>query len=199
MDTILITLPLLGICALAGVRPYATLLVICLMARYMGPLPQLPSGFPGGWVLLVLLGVAALLEFMADKLAFIDTLWDALHTPIRPLFGILLGGLVGYGNGYLVMAMFAILGGLMSLTTHLAKSSWRFSMRFTPEPCSPVAVSFAEDAVVLCGVWAALFQPLLSLMWSVLLLVLAIVYCDRLLVAFRLNCRRMLGCTPPRS
>lgn len=132
----------------AGVNLYATVLVLGLVARY--DWVELPSAFdPLGatWVI----GVAAtlyVLEFLADKIPWIDTAWDAAHSLVRPI-GAAVVAVTALGPadpGLQVVA--ALLGGTIGASAHAAKAGTRLAVNTSPEPATNVFVSLAEDGFV---------------------------------------------------
>ena len=92
-------------------------------------------------------GLAALLEFFADKVAWLDTVWDTIHTLIRPLGGALLALAVLDPADPATQAIAFLLGGGATLLAHGGKASARAVVNTSPEPFSNVAVSTAEDLV----------------------------------------------------
>lgn len=133
----------------AGVNLYATVLVLGLVARY--DWVELPSAFdPLGatWVI----GVAAtlyVLEFLADKIPWIDTAWDAAHSLVRPI-GAAVVAVTALGPadpGLQVVA--ALLGGTIGASAHAAKAGTRLAVNTSPEPATNVFVSLAEDGFVI--------------------------------------------------
>jgi hypothetical protein len=113
------------------------------------------------------IAVAALLymvEFVADKVPYIDTLWDSIHTFIRPAAGALLSyGAVGDVDAqWQVIA--ALLGGGVALTSHAAKASTRVAANVSPEPFSNWILSLAEDGLSFFLVWLSAAFPLAALL-----------------------------------
>jgi uncharacterized membrane protein len=125
------------------------------------------------WVIGVA-GVAALAEFLADKVMWIDSAWDAIHTLIRPIGGALLAlAIVDPGDPkWQVIAL--ILGGGASLLTHSAKAGTRAVVNVSPEPVSNVLVSTAEDVATGGLLLLALANPVIAIGVAVLLLAGAI-------------------------
>lgn len=125
------------------------------------------------WVIGVA-GVAALAEFLADKVMWIDSAWDAVHTLIRPVGGALLAlAIVDPGDPkWQVIAL--ILGGGASLLTHSAKAGTRAVVNVSPEPVSNVLVSTAEDVATGGLLLLALANPVIAIGVAVLLLAGAI-------------------------
>lgn len=162
MDTLLRHLPEIALAsALAwgsGLRLYATLFALGL-AGWLGWI-ELPPHLTvlAHPLVLSASGFMAVVEFGADKLPWLDSLWDMVHTFIRIPAGAALAAAV-FGDGAAALAA-AILGGTLAAGTHLAKAGSRAVINTSPEPFSNWSASFAEDAVVLGGLWLALVKPL---------------------------------------
>lgn len=144
----------LGLATLAGVNLYLTVLVAGLAVRFhwielSGSYEQLAVlGNP--WII----GVAAALfivEFCADKIPMVDSVWDSLHTLIRPAGGILLALTALGGMDPVVLTIAALLAGTASLSTHGAKAGTRAVVNLSPEPVSNAIASATEDGFVLGG------------------------------------------------
>jgi hypothetical protein len=103
----------------------------------------------------------ALVEFFADKLPWLDSVWDAVHTFIRIPAGAALVAAMFSDSGAAVALAAAILGGSLAAGAHLAKSGARAAINTSPEPFSNWAASLSEDALVPVGLWLALVHPLL--------------------------------------
>ncbi len=105
-----------------------------------------------------------IVEFVADKVPGVDSAWDALHTFIRIPAGALLaaGVLQDWGAGYEVAAAL-LAGGTLAAASHATKASGRVAVNTSPEPFSNWIVSLVEDALVLGGLFLALFMPALFL------------------------------------
>ncbi|MFT3804189.1 MAG: DUF4126 domain-containing protein [Burkholderiaceae bacterium] len=108
-------------------------------------------------------GFMALMELFADKLPWLDSIWDVVQTFIRIPAGAALAGAVFGDSGAAMTAAAALLGGTLTATTHFAKAGTRAVVNTSPEPASNVLVSSAEDGVVLGGLWLALANPLVFL------------------------------------
>src|SRR5688572_1099443 len=106
-------------------------------------------------------GLLFALEFFADKVPGVDTLWDAVHTFIRIPAGALLaaGAVAGAEPGLAVAA--GLMGGVLAAGTHFTKAGARALINTSPEPLSNWTASFSEDAVSVLGLYAALKYPLL--------------------------------------
>ncbi|WP_374263523.1 DUF4126 domain-containing protein [Zoogloea sp.] len=147
----------------SGLRLYALVFVLGALARFAGV--QLPGGL-GVLAHPLVLGVSGLMllvEFFADKLPWLDSVWDAVHTFIRiPAGAALAAAVMGEQGGALQIAM-GLLGGTLAAGTHFAKAGARAAINTSPEPVSNVATSFGEDVLFAGGLWTLLHQPLLFL------------------------------------
>ena len=120
-------------------------------------------------------GLLLLTEFFADKIPWLDSVWDSIHTFIRIPAGAMLAGAVMGDQGSAMQIATALLGGTLAAGTHLAKAGTRAAINTSPEPFTNVAASTAEDAMVAGGVWAMLNYPLLFLGGLAVFIVFAII------------------------
>ncbi|NJC06423.1 hypothetical protein GGQ97_002216 [Sphingomonas kaistensis] len=140
------------------------------------------------WVL-VLSGAAALFEFFADKIAFIDTLWDGINTAIRPLGGALLAlAIVDPGDPVWQVTAF-ILGGGAAFLSHSGKAATRAMVNTSPEPVSNIVVSTGEDIAAVGLLALAIANPVAAALIA-LILVLASLW---LILSARRLVRRVLN------
>jgi hypothetical protein len=108
------------------------------------------------------LGVAALLyalEFVADKIPYVDSTWDAVSTAIRPTAGAVVGVLLAGQADSLNGAVAAVVGGGTALLSHSVKAGARLAINSSPEPVTNIAASITEDLAVLGVVWFAIEHP----------------------------------------
>ena len=171
----------------AGINLYATVLVLGLAARFdWVDVPGTLEPVGSAWVI----GGAAvlyLLEFLADKIPWIDSLWDAIHTLVRPI-GAAVIAVAALGPASPGMEVAAgLLGAAIGASTHAAKAGTRLAVNASPEPASNIAVSLLEDGFVVGLVLLLLTHPLLGLALAVAALVSVLVL---LAVLFRLVMRR---------
>jgi len=169
------------------VNLYTTVLVLGLAARFdWVDLPASLDPLASGWIL----GAAAalyLVEFLADKIPWVDTVWDAAHTIVRPL-GAALVAVAALGPASPEMALAAaLLGGAIGASTHAAKASTRLVVNASPEPASNVAVSLLEDGFVVGLVALLLTHPWIGLGLALLALIATLVV---LAIVLRLVLRR---------
>jgi hypothetical protein len=155
----------------SGLRLYAVVFLTGL-AGAMGYVP-LPAGLQVLQQTPVLIAAGALLlvEFVADKVPGLDSLWDGLHTLLRIPAGAALAAGVFGGDSASWATVAALLGGTLAATSHVAKATTRAAVNTSPEPFSNIALSLAGDALVPGMLWLAVQQPL----WFGLALVLFVV------------------------
>ena len=176
----------------AGLRLYLVVFLFGLLGR-MGwwPLPEHLSVLAHPLVLGAS-GFMAAVELFADKLPWLDSLWDGLHTFVRIPAGAALAAAVFGDSGAAVALAAGLLGGTLTATTHFAKSGTRAAVNTSPEPFSNVAVSVGEDALVLGGLWLAVEYPLLFLA-ALVVFVVAAALLIRLILR---GLRRLFGARP---
>ena len=112
-------------------------------------------------------GVGVVAEFLADKIAWIDSLWDAIHTAIRPVGGALLALAVVDANDPTWQIVTLLLGGGAALMSHAAKAGSRAVVNASPEPFSNVVVSTGEDVTTTGLVVATIANPVLAIVIAV--------------------------------
>jgi hypothetical protein len=106
-------------------------------------------------------GLMTAVEFFADKLPWVDSVWDAVHSFIRIPAGAALAAAVFGDSGAAVALAAAILGGTLAAGVHLAKAGSRAAINTSPEPFSNWSASLAEDTIVPVGLWLAVVHPVL--------------------------------------
>jgi len=152
-----------GLAWAAGLRVYGVVFFIGLAGHFgwialPGALDALAHP-----VVITVAGLLFLLEFFADKIPYVDSLWDAVNTFVRAPAGALLAALaLADGNQGLTIAT-ALLGGVIAGGTHLAKAGGRAAINASPEPISNWLASFAEDGAAAGILARALLHPLLLL------------------------------------
>src|SRR5689334_10805601 len=161
-----------GLAWASGIRLYVTLFVVGMLGRFgYLHLPEQLLVLQHTWVLTAS-GIMVLGEFLADKVPGLDSIWDAIHTFIRiPAGAFLAWGAMGESTPA-AQAVAAILGGMITGGTHLAKSGGRAAINTSPEPLSNWTASFGEDGLVLGGLFLAITHPLVFLVLLVLFLAL---------------------------
>jgi hypothetical protein len=166
----------LGFSFAAGVNLYATVALLGLASRY-------------GWVSLppqfqafnsdIVIGAAVvmyLIEFFADKIPYVDSLWDVIHTAIRPVGGALIAVTTLGDASPTVEGLVALLGGTVAAGSHLTKTSTRAAANASPEPFSNWVLSIGEDLFVVGLGFLALKYPVAALVVAAVLFILIVVF-----------------------
>jgi len=181
----------------SGLRLYAVVFLTGA-AGYMGWVP-LPSGLQVLQNPLVL-GVSfllGLLEFVADKIPGVDTIWDALHTFIRiPAGAALAASVFGGADSGTWSLVAALLGGTLAATAHAAKATTRAAANTSPEPFSNIALSLLGDAAVPTMLWLSWSHPLVFFPVLGVAFVMALVLIFVLFKFLRGLVRRFASSTP---
>ncbi|WP_070152763.1 DUF4126 domain-containing protein [Sphingobium phenoxybenzoativorans] len=190
---------ILGVAAsvslLAGWRLYLCIFAVGMAMRFGWVATpehlQALNVLSNGWIIGIA-GTGAVAEFLADKVAVVDTVWDAVHTLVRPVGGALLAlALVDAGDPVWQVATL-LLGGGATLLTHSAKAGTRAIVNTSPEPFSNAIVSTGEDVVSGGMLIAVLANPMLAVICAAIILAGTIA---ALLILRRLLFRRSAG--PP--
>jgi hypothetical protein len=166
----------LGFSFAAGVNLYATVALLGLASRYgFVSLPEQYRAFDNDWII----GAAVamyVIEFFADKIPYFDSLWDAVHTVIRPVGGALIAVTTLGDASPTTEALVMLLGGAVATSSHLTKTSTRAVANTSPEPFSNWFLSLGEDIFVVGLGFLALKYPLVALTVAIVLLVLITVF-----------------------
>jgi Domain of unknown function (DUF4126) len=158
----------------AGVRLYLVVFLTGL-AGFMGFIP-LPAGLSvlQHPAMLMGSGFMVFVEFFADKIPGLDSLWDVVHTVIRvPAGAALAGGVFGADSATMGMVA-ALMGGTLAATSHAAKATTRAAVNTSPEPFSNILVSFAEEGLVIAMLWLATNHPVIFGIVLLIVLVLSV-------------------------
>lgn len=174
MDTIQSVALAGGVAWASGLRLYAVLFLAGLLGRlgYL-ELPATLQVLESHWVIGVT-GTLLLIEFLADKIPFIDSLWDGFQTFIRIPAGALLAALAMGEHPPELMLTAGLLGGSLTAATHLAKAGGRALVNTSPEPLSNAVASLGEDVLVVGGLYTAINHPVLFLSILVVFVILLI-------------------------
>jgi len=150
----------LGFTFAAGINLYATVAILGLATRYgWVDLPAQYRVFDNNWIIGLAIALYVV-EFIADKIPWVDTIWDGIHTVIRPVGGALIA-VASIGQAQpTTRALAALAGALLATSTHVAKASTRAIANTSPEPFSNWTLSLAEDGFVLALGFLALTRPL---------------------------------------
>lgn len=181
MDLIVSLGRTLGFSLTSGVNLYATVAILGLAARYdWVALPPQYEVFASEWVIGVALVLYAV-EFIADKIPVIDSLWDSVHTFVRPIGGAVVA-IATLGEASPVYeVIIGLLGGAIAAGSHFTKAGTRVAANTSPEPFSNWALSFFEDVFVVGLGLLALKYPIAAFVVTVLI-VIAIVLALRWII-----------------
>ncbi len=180
----------LGLACLAGLNLYLTVFVTGLAIQQhwivLGPAYQ-SLEILANPVILWISGTLYVVEFFADKIPWVDSAWDTVHTIIRPIGGALLAiRVLGEPTPAFDVAV-ALAAGGASLVTHSAKASTRLVANTSPEPFSNVGLSLLEDAAVVGGLALIHYNPLWALGIFVLLLSVILYFAPKIFRAVRVK------------
>lgn len=180
----------LGLATLAGINLYLTVFVSGLAIHFhwitLAPAYQSLDVLGDPWIIAVS-GIFYFLEFFADKIPWVDSIWDAVHTVIRPIGGALLAiQVLGHPNPTFTVIV-ALLAGGASLVSHTAKAATRLATNTSPEPFSNIALSFGEDAAVLGGLALIHYNPVLALSVFAVAILAFLYFASRILRAMKVK------------
>lgn len=187
----------------SGINAYAAVLVLGI-ADKMFALGQVPDALARTDVLIGA-GILFAVEMLADKIPYLDSVWDSVHTIVRPAVGATIGYLIGHEGASIEAALTAATGGVTALLSHGIKAGLRAAVNTSPEPASNVVVSTVEDVAVTGVMSLALVHPWLAAGIALTLLVIGTWLVIVLARRIRLYKRRYdawgerVGLAPPRA
>jgi hypothetical protein len=164
----------LGSAWLSGINLYATVLTLGILQRFH--LVSLPGemGFLADWWVLGMAGALFAVEFVADKIPAVDSVWDAVHTFIRVPAGAIIAATAFAHFDPRVRVLALLVGGGLALSSHGTKAATRLAANASPEPFSNIFLSIFEDALTIGSTILMVFHPVVILVIIVIFLVLAI-------------------------
>ncbi|MGZ8270978.1 MAG: DUF4126 domain-containing protein [Methylophilus sp.] len=148
-----------GLSWASGIRLYATVFIVGLLAKYQWISIPASLEILSNPIVIGVAGFLTVIEFLADKIPYIDSAWDSIQTFIRIPAGALLAMAAINSSDPLIATLSALLGGSLTSMTHATKAGSRVLINTSPEPVSNVATSFGEDGLFLTGGWLALMHP----------------------------------------
>ena len=160
----------------SGVNCYLVVLVLGI-AEHVGDYDDIPDAL-GRWDVLTVAGILYTMEFVADKIPYVDSTWDLVSTLIRPTAGAVVGALLAgdvTADQSLDKIVLASVGGMTALLSHLVKGGVRLAVNSSPEPVSNIGISILEDVVVFGVVAVAIAHPWLAATVAGTLLVIGLV------------------------
>jgi hypothetical protein len=183
----------LGSAWTSGINLYATVTVLGLLEKFGWA--KLPGGLDvlNNWWIIGIAGGLFIVEFFADKIPYVDSVWDVIHTFIR----IPAGAIVAYGatnqlDPSIYVTAFVIGGGLAT-AAHGSKAALRVGANFSPEPVTNWILSFAEDGIAIVGVLLAVFAPVVIMSVLGIFVLLFIYFAPKVLRALRRMFRAVAG------
>ncbi|MFG2889540.1 DUF4126 domain-containing protein [Streptomyces sp. NPDC048248] len=153
----------------SGINAYAVVLLLGLLGA-TGVGDDVPAALQRPDVLIVA-GLLFLCEAVADKVPYVDSVWDAVHTVIRPVSGAVVAALLAGHDGSLPQLAAGAVGGSTALLSHLVKAGTRIAVNTSPEPASNIVLSVVEDLGVAGIIVFAVFHPLAAALIAAALLV----------------------------
>jgi Domain of unknown function (DUF4126) len=162
----------LGSAWTSGINLYATVAVLGLLQHYK--LAHLPGSLHilDNWIIIGIAVALYIIEFFADKIPYLDTVWDAIHTFIRVPAGAVIAAAATSDVNPAVQVVAFLLGGGLALSTHGTKATIRASANVSPEPVSNWILSLVEDVIALGAVVLAVLHPIGILMVILVFLVI---------------------------
>ncbi|MGR8011068.1 DUF4126 domain-containing protein [Streptomyces hypolithicus] len=157
----------------SGINAYAVVLLLGVFGA-TGLTDEVPESLQRTDVLVVA-GVLFVCEAVADKVPYVDSVWDSVHTVVRPVSGAVVGALLAGQSGSLPDLAAGAVGGTTALMSHVVKAGTRMAVNTSPEPFSNVALSTAEDLGVGAVITFAMFHPVAAAVIAATLLVLGLV------------------------
>ena len=151
----------LGTAWTSGINLYATVTVLGLLQKFN--LTHLPGGLDvlDNWWIIGIAGGLYAVEFFADKIPYIDSVWDVIHTFIRVPAGALVAYAATNETDTSIQAMATLLGGGLAFSSHGTKTALRMGANLSPEPVSNWVLSIVEDIIAFIGTFLAVFAPVL--------------------------------------
>ena len=177
----------------SGINLYAT--VAALGIAQAAGLVDLPPGLEvlANPAVITVAVVMYFVEFFADKVPYVDSGWDAVHTFIRVPAGALIAARAMGPTNPALEVVAALMGGSVALAAHGTKASMRLAINASPEPFTNWAASITEDIVAFAGIWAAFQHPYLMLVLVLGFLALAIYLVPKILRGLRTLFQKLFG------
>ena len=151
----------LGTAWTSGINLYATITVLGLLQKFGAA--KLPGGLDvlDNWAIIGVAGFLYLVEFFADKIPYLDSVWDVVHTFIRVPAGVIVAYAATSQLDPGIYIPAALVGGGLAFSSHGTKAALRAGANFSPEPVSNWVLSIVEDIIALVGTVLSVFAPLI--------------------------------------
>lgn len=148
-----------GLSWASGLRLYITVFAVGMMNKF-GYI-HLPAtlGILSNPIVIAVAGLLSVIEFLADKIPYVDSMWDSIHTFIRIPAGALLAMGAINTSDPAIATVAALLGGTLAGATHATKAGSRAIINTSPEPVTNIAASFGEESALITGGWLVFAHP----------------------------------------
>lgn len=175
----------LGTAWTSGINLYATVSVLGLLQKFGAT--KLPGGLDvlDNWWIIGIAGGLYIVEFFADKIPYVDSIWDVVHTFIRVPAGAVVAYAATSDLDPSVYIPAALLGGGLAFSSHGTKAALRAGANLSPEPVSNWTLSLVEDAIAFIGSLLAVFAPLIIAVVLVLFVIFFFWFFPKVIRAFR--------------
>lgn len=175
----------LGSAWTSGINLYATVTVLGLLQKFSAI--KLPGGLEvlDNWWIIGIAGGLYLVEFVADKVPYIDSVWDVIHTFIRVPAGAVVAYSATSQTEPAVMILATLLGGGLALSSHGTKAALRAGANMSPEPVSNWVLSIVEDIVAVVGTILAVIAPVLIAIVLIIFVVFFLWFAPKVLRSVR--------------
>lgn len=166
MEALTLLGTIFGLGFVSGLNLYATVLTVGLAVNlHLVTLPDRMQALDvlGHPTVMIVAGVLFAVEFIADKIPWVDSTWDSVHTLVRPVGAAVMGGYALTGSDPAIQTALALTCGGVALTSHTTKASTRVIANASPEPFSNSFLSVFEDVIVVVGIGLTFLMPLIML------------------------------------
>ena len=182
----------MGFSFAAGINLYATVAILGLASRYNWvSLPPQYNAFDNDFIIATALGLYVI-EFIADKIPWFDSVWDAIHTAIRPIGGALIAVTTLGDASPATEVLVGLLGGSLAAGTHFSKAGTRAMANTSPEPFSNWILSLGEDAFVITLGLLALKFPVIAALIVIVGVIMIAMFAAIMVRAIRRRWRRQV-------
>ena len=175
----------LGTAWTSGINLYATVSVLGLLQKFA--LTKLPGGLDvlDNWWIIGVAGTLYLIEFFADKIPYVDSVWDVVHTFIRVPAGAIVAYAATNQMDESVGVIATLLGGGLAFSSHSTKTALRATANLSPEPVSNWALSIVEDVIAFVGAILSVFAPVLIAIVLIVFLIFFVWFFPKVVRAVR--------------
>lgn len=175
----------LGSAWTSGINLYATVTVLGLLQKFGAT--KLPGGLDvlDNWWIIGVAGFLYLVEFFADKIPYVDNVWDVVHTFIRVPAGVIVAYAATYQMDPSIYIPAALVGGGLAFSSHGTKAALRAGANLSPEPVSNWVLSIVEDVIAFVGTILSVFAPILIAIILIVFVIFFLWFFPKVIRAFR--------------